>query len=99
MSTLLFQEYTFKWNNEFINKDDQAECEIINKNHKQYSVEIDGVSYPQYLYLNQNKSINFECLNKNEDIKVILAWNKWYGEANFGYGTGKVNYFFIFNFK
>ena len=70
-----------------------SQCSVINHEHKQYTAVIDGVSYPQYLYLNQNKSINFECLNGQAPTKTILAWNKFYGENNFGYGTGKITPF------
>lgn len=68
-------------------------CSIINKNHNQYTVKIDGVQYPQYLYLSQNKSINYECLNKSSPLKKILAWNKFYGERFMGYGAGPVKPF------
>lgn len=54
-------------------------CQLIIKDYKQYTVKIDGVSYPQYLYLSQNKSINYDCLNNSTPLKKILAWNKFYG--------------------
>ena len=80
-------------NNQFANllriKKSELPCEIINKTHKHYSVVINGLRYPQYLFLNQNYSINFDCINQRSSIKTILAWNRWYGEPNFGYGGGK----------
>ena len=68
----------------------QEKCDIIHKDYKQYYYEFDGVKYPQYLYLSQNYSINFDCLNNTSPIKLILAWTKFYGTDNFGYGLGKV---------
>jgi hypothetical protein len=63
-------------------------CNIIDTNHKQYTVTLDGVTYPQYLYLSQNKSINYDCLSKSTPVKKIFSWNKFYGERNMGYGDG-----------
>jgi hypothetical protein len=54
-------------------------CKLIDDEYKQYTVDIDGVTYPQYLYLSQNKSINYDCLNNSTPLKKILAWNKFYG--------------------
>ena len=68
-------------------------CDIIHKDYKQYYVELDGVTYPQYLYRSQNYSINFDCLNNTSPMKLILAWTKFYGTENFGYGLGKVGPF------
>lgn len=68
-------------------------CKIIDKNHKQYTVTIDGIIYPQYLYLSQNKSINYDCLNKSTPVKKLFSWNKFYGERNMGYGNGDAQSF------
>ena len=68
----------------------QEKCDIIHKDYKQYYYEFDGVKYPQYLYLSQNYSINFDCLNNTSPMKLILAWTKFYGSDNFDYGIGKV---------
>ena len=72
-------------------------CDIINKSHKQYYHFFDGVKYPQYLYLSQDRKINYDCLNKSSPTKVILAWNKFYGMSSFGYGMGKVKPFVSHN--
>jgi hypothetical protein len=70
-----------------------SKCDIIHKDYKQYSHKFDGIAYPQYLYLSQNYSINFDCLNNSSPMKLILAWTKFYGTENFGYGLGKVQPF------
>ena len=68
-------------------------CKIYT-DHKQYTVQLDGAQYPQYLYLSQNLSLNYDCLNKSSiSPKKILAWNKFYGEDNMGYGGGAVQPF------
>jgi hypothetical protein len=72
---------------------ESQQCDPVDRNFKQYTVEIAGKTYPQYLLRNQNYSHNFECLNKTGDTPLILAWNKFYGESNFGYGLGKVQPF------
>ena len=68
-------------------------CDIINKEYKQYYYTFDGVKYPQYLFLSQDKQINYACLNRSSPTKLILAWNKFYGMSSFGYGLGKVKPF------
>lgn len=65
-------------------------CSVINYDYKQHTVLIDGVLYPQYLYLSQNKSINYDCLNNSVPLKKILAWNTFYGEEYMGYGPEPV---------
>ena len=67
----------------------KLKCDIIHKDYQQYYHDFDGVKYPQYLYLSQNYSINFECLNKSSPMKTILAWNKFYGNLK--------NCFYTFN--
>ena len=71
----------------------QQSCDIIHKDYNQYYHDFDGVKYPQYLYLSQNYSINFDCLNNSSPMKQILVWTKFYGGADFGYGIGKVKPF------
>ena len=61
------------------NLNTREKCDPIRKNYKQYSHVFDGVKYPQYLYLSQNYSIDFDCLNRSSPMKRILAWNKFYG--------------------
>ena len=56
-----------------------SKCFPIKKNYKHQYYEINNESYPKSLLLHRNKSINFECLNKNKKIKTILFWTKYYG--------------------
>ena len=65
-----------------------SNCEPFLKNASQFSIKIDNKTYPQYIALYQNKSLNFECLNKNKDKKLILFWNKFFNDPSFGYGIG-----------
>ncbi len=67
-------------------------CSLLT-DHQQYTVEIDGIKYPQYLYLSQNRSINYDCLNNSTPLRKILAWNKFYGLDYMGYGAGPVKPF------
>ena len=57
-----------------------SNCDPINNNPNQYTVNIDGVVYPQYVSLHFDRRINFDCLNKNKKLKKILFWNKFYGK-------------------
>ena len=66
----------------------ESNCEPFNKNASQFSIQINNKTYPQYIALYQNKSLNFECLNKNKDKKLILFWNKFFKDPSFGYGIG-----------
>jgi hypothetical protein len=74
---------------------DETSCNVIYTNHSQHYHVFDGVQYPQYIPLYQNKSINFKCLNlkSKSNLKTILALNKFYGKENFAYGLGKVEPF------
>ena len=56
-----------------------SKCYPIRKNYVNKYYEIDNEFYPKTLLLHQNKSINFECLNQNKKIKIILFWTKYYG--------------------
>lgn len=64
-------------------------CNPYSDELKQFYVEIDNSTYPKYVPLFYNQSINFECLNKNKRKNLILFWNKWFGTSNFDYGLGK----------
>jgi hypothetical protein len=88
-----FKLRNFQVNNLIKTYSSAHKCDIINKEYKQYYHVFDGVKYPQYLYLSQDKRINYDCLNNSSPMKVILAWNKFYGMASFGYGLGKVKPF------
>ncbi len=54
------------------------DCEPILKENKQYKVTIDGETYPKITYLHENKSINFDCLKKNENNKIIFMTTRTY---------------------
>ena len=47
-------------------------CSVIHGNAKQFQVEIDGVIYPKKVPLRDNSSIDFECINRGKDLKLIL---------------------------
>lgn len=51
--------------------------------------QIDGQVYPKSLPLYLNYSLNFTCLNENEQLKTILLWNGFFDSASFAYGLGK----------
>ena len=74
---------------------DPSTCSALKKNYRdQYTVKIDGVEYPQYIPIHFDRSINFECLNRgskanNNSNKLILFWNKFYGDESFYYRLGK----------
>lgn len=88
----LDNSYNAKDPSNIINDSNKNKCNIFNEN--QYSVAINGILYPRYLLLSQNFTYNFDCINKSsENPKVILAWNTFYGEKGFGYGTGSVKPF------
>lgn len=62
-------------NKKIIKKND---CEPILIENKQYKVTIDGETYPKITYLHENKSINFDCLKKNENNKIIFVTTRTY---------------------
>ena len=68
-------------------------CEPINKKYKQNFIKLEGHIYPKYLSLDTNKSINYECLNRAADLKVILLWNTFWHWDDFGYGLGSEDLF------
>ena len=50
-------------------------------NQAEYYADIDGQKYPRVIPLFLNKSINFECLNKESNKKkIILMWTKYFGK-------------------
>ena len=67
-------------------------CNIF-KEEEAYSVNINGHVYPQFQLLSQNQSYNFDCVNQLGRNKLILGWNKFYGDTNMGYGGGKTEPF------
>ncbi len=50
-------------------------CNPILQIDKQYYANFNGDIYPKILRLSFNKSLNFECLNKNFKPNIILFWN------------------------
>ena len=62
-------------------------CNLFTQN-KQFSVLIDGVNYPTQIPLHKNVSINFKCLDENENKKLILFYNTWFGSQDFEIGRG-----------
>ncbi len=55
-------------------------CKVFNENLSHFSVLIDGVKYPKFLPVYENKTINFKCLNASSvKPKRILLWTKFKG--------------------
>lgn len=50
---------------------------------------LDGRTYPQSVLSIHNKSIDFECLKKSTESKLIVAWNSFYGSIKFSKGFFK----------
>lgn len=98
-SNLIYYYFTLCDDNKisfFQSKTNSFNCSLIYKKYSQYSVNIDGIQYPKFVPLYQNKSINFECLNllaRNKSPKRILLWNKFFGTNYDDYGLGKINSF------
>jgi hypothetical protein len=55
---------------------------------KQYTVKFDGFFYPQYVPSYFNVSLNFNCLNRGSQ-KRILLWNAFFNDLDLRYGLGK----------
>ena len=71
-------------------------CRPILENSLQYYADINGVVYPKSVPLFLNKSINFDCLNSNDQEKppkIILFWNKFFNGDYTNYGLGKIEPF------
>jgi hypothetical protein len=68
-------------------------CNPIVKNSNQYYVNISDRTYPTHLNMHMNKSINFSCLNQKKSVKVILLWNKFFGNSEYYYGLGRIDPF------
>ena len=64
-------------------------CQPIRKNVDQYYVNIDGVTYPQFIPSLHNQSIDFDCLNVLNTTKKILNWNTFFGQNCFTFGCSK----------
>ena len=61
-------------------------CNPFSNNESQHTVLIENSIFPRTVPLNQNKSINFTCLNQNSDVKVILFWTQptWFKDNRLG---------------
>jgi hypothetical protein len=55
------------------------ECSPVNFNYENTSVEINGVRYPRRVSLSYNKSLNFDCIQKDSPTKHILIWQRFFG--------------------
>jgi hypothetical protein len=55
---------------------------------KQYRVKIDGLVYPQYVPDFFNKSIDYKCLDRYSDKKVVLLWNLFFQTRDYDFGIG-----------
>jgi len=71
-------------------------CNPFLEKYEKYQYKFDGEIYPKSTFLSQNKSIDFECLNKKSSRKkLMLYWNGFFGHADFSYGLGKEKPFLI----
>ena len=68
-------------------------CEPILTNFNQFSAIINGISYPRFVSLAHNESINHKCLNASAKIKTILFWNKHIGAPMMPHSEGVRNPF------
>lgn len=68
-------------------------CNPCNTRAKENYFNISGTIYPKYIPSYLNKSLNFDCINKDNNSKVILSWTSWFGSHNFGLGNGKTKPF------
>jgi alpha-1,3-fucosyltransferase len=75
-----------------VNKN-KTQCNIINKSKQNKKYTIDSVDFPKYTYLHQNESINFDCLNRTNERRLILVWTPYFKDKTFGYGLGHVKPF------
>lgn len=72
----------------------ETTCNILKPNAKQYQVNIDGEIYPKLIPLRENKTIDFNCINRPEKKpKLILYWTPFYDMDNFYFGLGKYDPF------
>lgn len=77
----------FKLNTRYLNLSSSS-CEPIFKINKQHYANLSGEIYPKIIRYSHNKSINFECLNKNNKPKLILLWNPFGGHYLYPNGNG-----------
>ena len=64
-------------------------CNPFLEKYEKHEYKLDGEIYPKSIFLSQNKSIDFACLNmKTSKPKLILYWNGFFGHGDFSYGLG-----------
>ena len=66
--------------NDHTSKKNRPTCNPYNNQDSvNVRVEIDGEYYPKIIPLNQNRHLNFSCLNSNSHQPIILLWNRFKG--------------------
>ncbi len=66
-------------------------CNPLNEGYVPFEIKINNTSYPKHVNLHLNRSINFDCLNKAENHKLILLWSEsWASWKDFGVGKDEV---------
>ena len=73
--------------------DTKKECNPYIPNSKLFTISTNNETYPKSVPLSRNSSINYECLNQNKKLKVILLWNTFFGDKQFAFGLGKKDLF------
>jgi alpha-1,3-fucosyltransferase len=76
------------WSN-IQNQTINSDCSPYYNLNKTFQITIDNETYPKYTPLYNNINFNFKCMNNNKKTKVILFWNKWFGDSTFEYGLGQ----------
>ena len=68
-----------------------SSCSPFLSKTDQYFANINGIKYPRIIPHFLNKSIDFECLNKNSPKKkMILMWTKYFGmTVNYNFGINE----------
>jgi len=65
-------------------------CKFIRENVSQNYVNFNGITYPKFVQPSENKSYDFDCMNRynNDKKKLILFWNTYFGRKDFYFGIG-----------
>ena len=75
-------------------KPKKIDCDLIFKGkNQQYKVKLDDYVYPRHVFLYQNKSINFDCLNKNSQTRIISIRTPIREPEFFSFKTGLIKPF------
>ncbi len=80
-----------------VSKQTLPDCNPIISNVSHSRFLIDGLFYPQYLPMFLNSSYNWNCLNRNNQSKLILFWNRLFNRRDFNFGIGKKDVFLKHN--